>query len=169
MRRLITIASFSVCVLTLGACDDRATDGPPDLRLGEDVCVQCNMIISDRRWATATIVEGPRGPEPRLFDDFNCQVRYEVKNDKEVVVHRWSHDHGTSQWLPTGEATFIMADKLRTPMGSRVAAFASPEAAAEAARAESGEVLTFDVVWKRLGYSGSPSVPDHGSHEDDAP
>lgn len=169
MSRLVTIASLSVWVLALSACDDRAADGPPDLRLGEDVCIQCNMIISDRRWATATIVEGPRGPEARLFDDFNCQVKYEVKNDKQAVVARWSHDRGTSQWLSTEEATFMMADKLRTPMGSRAAAFASPEAAAEAARTESGEVLAFDVVWMRLGYSGSPRVPDLGSDEGGAP
>jgi len=156
MKRFATIASLSLALLALSACGDQAADGPPALLLGEDVCVQCNMIISDVRWATATIIEGPRGPEARLFDDFNCQVNWEVDHEDASVVARWSHDHSTSQWMPTHEAAFLMSPTLRTPMGSRTAAFGSAESASQAGSATPGDVVKFEIAWKRLGFTGAP-------------
>lgn len=161
MRRFITFASLATVALVLNACVDQAGDGPPALRPGEDVCAQCNMIISDVRWATATIAAGPRGPETRLFDDFNCQVNYEVRNDGLDIVARWSHDHATSQWLRTREAVFLMSPSLRTPMGSGTAAFDSTEAASAAARAAPGDVVGFEIAWQRLGHAGAPGHHDH--------
>jgi len=161
MKRSISIASLSITLMVLNACDDQAADAPPELRLGEDVCVQCNMIISDVRWATATIVEGPRGPEARLFDDFNCQVNFEIENGGLGIEARWSHDHETSRWLPTHEAAFLMSPSLRTPMGSGTAAFTSTEAAAAAASEAPGDVVDFKAAWQRLGHTGVPCHHDH--------
>jgi nitrous oxide reductase accessory protein NosL len=161
MKRSATIASLTITLLTLSACDDQAADAPPALRPGEDVCAQCNMIISDVRWATATIVEGPRGPEARLFDDFNCQVNYEVEHDGLGIEARWSHDHATSQWLPTHQATFLVSPALRTPMGSGAAAFASTDAASAAASETPGDVVDFKTTWQRLGHTGALCHHDH--------
>lgn len=162
MKASIVTGIVALGLLPIAGCDRGSADGPPNLRLGEDVCVQCNMIISDVRWATATVVEGPRGSEARLFDDFNCQINFEVEHQDVVIVDRWSHDHATSQWMPTSEATFLMAEKLRTPMGSRMAAFADAQSADKAASNVPGDILNFETAWQRLGYAG---VPCH--HETD--
>ncbi len=139
-------------VVSLSGCGERNDAGPPTIRLGDSVCDECNMIISDERWATATIVAGPRGSEPRLFDDFNCQVGYEVEHTNTEILARWSHDHATGEWVSTEQAFFLISGELRTPMGSMVAAFTS-EPGAEAASLEwPGEVLTFEAAWKRLGF-----------------
>lgn len=139
----------------LVGCGGQSADGPPSIRLGDSVCDECNMIISDERWATATVVEGPRGPEPRMFDDFNCQVNYEVSHEDGAILARWSHSHPTRQWIPTEQAVFLMSPHLRTPMGSKTAAFGS-RTEAEAAQAElTGEVMDFEIAWKRLGFTGT--------------
>lgn len=156
MKRRITTSVVALPLLSISGCDRGAADGPPALRLGEDVCVQCNMIISDVRWATATVVEGLRGSEAKLFDDFNCQVNYEVEHQDIIILDRWSHDHATSQWIPTSQATFLFAERLRTPMGSRTAAFERAEAADQAASDVPGDILNFGAAWKRLGYVGTP-------------
>lgn len=145
-------------------CDRRASDGPPTLRLGDSVCVQCNMIISDERFATATIVEGPRGPEARLFDDFNCQVNYEVEHATQRVLQRWLHDHANARWLRAARAHFVMAPALRTPMASHTAAFAAREDAESVAADMSGEVLNFVTAWRRLEFAGVCCTAEH--HED---
>lgn len=155
MKTLTHATVLGLAGTLLAACDEKPSDGPPTIRLGDSVCVQCNMIISDERYATATIADGPRGPEPRLFDDFNCQVNYEIENPDEDVHARWSHDRDTSEWLRTSEAHFVMSPQLRTPMASNIAAFATKEAAETAKNEFSGELMTFDVAWKRLGFSGA--------------
>ena len=151
MKRTIAMLALPAAMLTLGACEETKSAGPPQVRLGDSVCAQCNMIISDERWATATMVDGPRGPEARLFDDLNCQVDYETDNPDLTIRARWSHNHATRAWLPTESARFLMSPNLRTPMGSQVAVFASAEEANQAKAELSGEVMTFDIAWNRLG------------------
>lgn len=150
-----------VLLATLGGCERPETDGPPTVYLGDSVCAQCNMIISDERWATSTVVAAPRGPDPRLFDDFNCQVAYEAEHPELDILERWSHSHATRQWIRTEEASFLVSPKLRTPMGSKAAAFAAAPEAETARRELDGDVMDFEALWARLGPSDpAPKVPD---------
>ena len=154
MKRLCIIAA-SLTLASLAGCNPEAADGPPEVRLGDSVCDQCNMIISAPRWAPATIVRGPRGPEARLFDDFNCQVNYEVEHPDQKIITRWSRSYTDSAWIRTRDACFLASPELRTPMASGHAAFAT-RAQAEAARSEiNGDVVDFAVAWKRLGFAGA--------------
>lgn len=156
-------------------CDRQASEGPPAIRLGDSVCVQCNMIISDVRFATATIVEGPRGPEPRLFDDFNCQVNHEIENPDLPILRHWVHDHAQPRWIDAADAHFVIAAALRTPMASHTAAFASQADAETTAKALGGEILDFETAWKRLGFAaaccsnGHSQNSEHDEGETDAP
>lgn len=167
--------AFALCaaILLLSGCDEQTADAPPSVRLGDSVCAQCNMIISDARWATATIVNGPRGPESRLFDDFNCQVNHEVEHPDRQILARWSHSHATSEWIRTEKASFLISPSLRTPMGSSIAAFASPSELEAAAAELSGEVMTFGDAWRHLGFVGAccredglDSTPSGQEHDD---
>lgn len=152
MNRILLVVLLPVVLLTLAGCDRQDSDGPPTVSLGDSVCAQCNMIISDERWATATMIDGPRGPEPRWFDDFNCQVNYEVEHPDETVLTRWSCSHATREWVRTADAHFLISPDLRTPMASKVAAFASLSEA-DAVKAElSGEVVGFEAAWRHLGF-----------------
>lgn len=151
MKRSVLTSSLLLAPALLAACENNAADTPPSIRLGDSVCDQCNMIISDERWATATIIDGDRGPEPRLFDDFNCQVHYELEHPESVIVGRWSHDHQTHGWIRTEDAHFVLSPNLRAPMGSGIAAF-STVAEAESAKATfGGELMTFGAAWAHLG------------------
>jgi len=166
MRPCLLISALLTTVLLLVGCSEQAADAPPAVRLGDSVCDQCNMIISDERWATATVVEGPRGPEARLFDDFNCQVNYEIEHPDAEVLARWSHSHTTHDWIRTESAHFLMSPNLRTPMGSKAAAFASA-AEAEAAETElDGDVMLFEVAWSRLGFTGACCDTEHNDRSE---
>lgn len=151
------LLAVSLLAIALPGCGGREADGPPVVRLGDSVCDQCNMIISDARWATATIVDGPRGGEPRLFDDFNCQVNYEREHTAQAVLARWSHSHATSEWISTESAQFLISPEIRSPMGSRMAAFGSASEAAAAESELAGEVVDFATAWARLGGTETPA------------
>lgn len=166
MRPMKFALMLPVIALSLPGCEKQDADGPPSIRLGDSLCVQCNMIICDARWATATVVDGPRGPEPRLFDDFNCQVNYEIEHPKSTVHSRWSHCHATRQWIRTEDAHFVSSPRMRTPMASRVAAFTST-AEAEPVRSDlGGELMTFKEAWHLLGYSGPCCQGDVDEEQD---
>lgn len=131
---------------TLTGCGSPATGGPPTVRYGEASCAACGMIVSDERYATATIVEGDRGPEAKVFDDFNCQIAFESNAFAPAVLDRWVHDHDTRAWLPAASATYVRSSNLHTPMASGMAAFATREAATRLAEEVGGDVLTFDEL-----------------------
>ena len=154
MKRIASTLTVTALAL-LGSCDRGAQDGPPAVRLGYDVCAQCNMIISDERWATATIIDGPRGPEPILFDDFNCQVNFEIEHPERDIVDRWSHDHTTSEWIRTADAHFLITPGMWTPMASSVAAFTRGSDARTARDEHGGDLVPFGIAWKRLGFAGA--------------
>lgn len=157
----VKLGALLVLVSIVGAgCHESYTDSPPVVRLGDSICDQCGMILSDERFATSTIVKGLRGPEAKLFDDFNCQANYEVAQ-KSNVVTRWSHDYVHSAWIETKKSTFLVSEKLLTPMSSKAAAFATIDEAKAAQETLGGEVLTFEAAWKRLkGGQCCPSEAD---------
>ena len=147
MTRLVI--GLSVSALLLG-CGGESADAPPTVLLGESICAECGMILSDERFATATIIDGERGPEARLFDDFNCQAIYESSHLEEPIVARWSHDYTTRAWLHTEHAVFVRSPRLMAPMASDVAAVSSRSAAEALAKDVEGEILTFEAAWSQL-------------------
>jgi len=153
---LAALLFFGCSVVALTGCDRQSADaGPPAIALGNSVCAECNMIISDERFATASMIDGPRGAEPRLFDDFNCQINFENEHTDQIVLTRWSHEYDQPAWFKTQGAYFLLSPKLQTPMASSAAAFASQEAAENARQRLGGEVLRFDAAWKRIN---SPEI-----------
>ncbi len=140
------VAGSTVFPLIIHGCGGEPDPGPPTILLGDSPCVECGMIISDERFATATMVEGQRGVEPMLFDDFNCQLNFEKKYPDLDVVTRWSHDHATSTWSATREGWFVRSDKIHTPMASSLAFFADRADADQFADLHAGNVVSFEAL-----------------------
>lgn len=133
---------FAACLLA--GCARTEGDGPPRVRLGRDECRECGMIIAEERSAGALIVDrgGRRGA--MLFDDIGCMLDAEEKADL-GVVRRFAHDYATKAWTSADTAVFVLADgeKLPTPMGSGIAAFANREGALKAREHSGGETLGY--------------------------
>ncbi len=147
IRSLFVLTITILSLFIVAGCGDDAADGPPVVHLGEDVCAECGMIISDERFAAATIIEDERGGATSLlFDDFNCQINHEMNHRETVIFNRWAHDHSTMEWLPATDAVYVRAPDLRTPMASHIAAFAK-QADAEALQTDlGGDILNFEAM-----------------------
>ncbi|MDQ7013496.1 MAG: nitrous oxide reductase accessory protein NosL [Planctomycetota bacterium] len=145
-------------VMIPAGCGEQAADGPPTVRLGDSLCAECNMIISDDRFVTSTLVDGPRGPESRLFDDYICQANYESKHTDLRVFARWSHDYATREWIDTAEAFFVMSVELRAPMASHAAALQTLDAAEHLQATLGGDIVSFETAWDRLQRGVGPSL-----------
>lgn len=136
-----------------GASDPYA---PPAIVYGEDVCDHCGMILSDERFACATIVDAGGRTEPRRFDDIGDMFAYHGGHPELAVAKWYVHDHDSLVWLDAKAAHFVRGTGVRSPMGSGIAAFAEAGRAAAFAAEVGGVVAAFDTLG---GGSAAPATP----------
>ena len=134
-------------MLLLGCGGGVTYDEPPEILYGQDVCSNCNMIISEENYASAYwTVDG----EARRFDDMGEMLKY-MNSNPEERASTWVHDVNTAAWLRAEDAWIVMNAGLMTPMGTGVVAVANEEEARALAFEQDGAmVLTFDELMKKM-------------------
>ena len=140
-RALVTFVAVLVS-LALPGCEQEIADAPPEIRFGHDVCVHCNMIITDSRHAAASLVRVDGMRKALLFDDIGDMLDYHRANAGLSIERQFVHDHETKQWIVVTEAHFVHAPEVHTPMGSGILAYASVANARAAAEKNAGRLLT---------------------------
>lgn len=146
-------------IFTLIGVACRAGNGdprPPELMLGSDVCEECGMVVSDARYAAATIIEsGPLTESGSLtqsghthkFDDLAEMFIFQAKHPEDVVRAWFVHDYETETWLRGETAVYVMSEAIHSPMGYGVVAFETREAAEVfAADLAEAQIFTFDEL-----------------------
>ncbi|MEO8084676.1 MAG: nitrous oxide reductase accessory protein NosL [Ardenticatenales bacterium] len=152
------MATLLLSPLVLFAACGPAADplDPPAIVYGEDVCDACGMIVTDVRFAAATIVEVDGVLEPRRFDDIGDMLAYHAEH-RTLSVRRWYvHDHASLAWIDALAAHYVRAAAIRSPMGHGLVAFAERDAADAFARTVSGTVASFEALRRT---HGAPAVP----------
>lgn len=147
MMKQLGILLLATTVLLLGACGGPAVtpEMPPEILYGEDVCDQCDMIISDERFAAGLVVEVGSGRyEHRIFDDIGDLLVFEKEQgDGLTIATYYVHDYNSKEWIDGQHAYYVHSDELRTPMGFGLAAVTQPLEAEALAEEWGGTVLTF--------------------------
>jgi copper chaperone NosL len=151
---LVLIAALAVLA---AACSTAEAAGPPDIKYGRDICVQCGMIVSEARFAAAyTTPDGTK----LSFDDVGDLLLYQRAADDPIDVNEaWVHDYETEAWVTVDEAFFVPTLSVSTPMGHSIISFADEGRADTFARDVDGEVIVWDVVLRLPAMSGL--VGDH--------
>ena len=141
MRRILLISTLFA--LLLAACQSSPDlDNPPEIRYGEDICEQCNMIISEPRYAAGYVLSDGN---MRRFDDIGDMLVFHSGNQEDVSVF-WVHDYDSEVWMRADEARFVVSESLTTPMAHGVIAFES-ESKAQAMASEIGaNLFSFEKV-----------------------
>ncbi len=127
MRRLAALLSAAM----LAACARPSAGGPPQVRLGEDACARCGMLISDARSGGGWIDEQGRSV---VYDD-DGELLEALARQPERRGSAFVRDSLDGRWLRVQDALLKKLDGLPTPMGSGYAAFADEAEAASFARA----------------------------------
>jgi copper chaperone NosL len=130
--------------LLLAACSPKSNEPqPPNIAYGQDTCDACGMIISDAKFAAATLLTGG---EALKFDDIGEMVTYHMDHPVQQVKAWFVHDYQSEAWIRGETAFFVLSDQLQTPMGGGVAAFEKKDDAEAFAAEKSGKVLTLDEL-----------------------
>jgi copper chaperone NosL len=148
MRKGALLFLIAAWVALLAACGGAESyDEPPEIIYGQDVCSNCNMIISEENYASAYwTAEG----EARRFDDMGEMLAY-IQSSPEERASTWVHDVNTAAWLRAEDAWIVMNAGLMTPMGTGIVAVANEEdARALAFDQEGAMVLTFAELMDKL-------------------
>lgn len=166
MKELYTTLLLGVFII-LTACGGATVmpDTLPEILYGEDVCDQCNMIISDERFAAGLVVElEPGGFEHRIFDDIGELFEYEKANRDELTIATYYvHDYNSKEWLDGETAYYIHSENIRSPMGFSLAAAAQKLEAKALAQEWNGSVLTFTELHER--FVGGAETANHDHHD----
>lgn len=156
-RTTMLMAAIGMLCILLSGCGKVDPSAPPAVRLGESVCDECGMIVSDERFASATIINADRGPQTLIFDDYNCQMDFEAAHTDLDILTRWARDYTTLEWFHTRDAWFVSSPQLHTPMASNLAAFKQHTDAQRTAEQLGGETQDFSTLWP--AYPPPPGAP----------
>lgn len=141
------VAGLLPALLALGALPAGCTgtaEGPPHWTLERTACAECSMLLSDGAFVAAYRLDG----EERLFDDVGCLLAALEEEPAAERAEVWVSDYESHRWMAADAATFVhVPDHLSTPMGSGLAAFHEPAAAAALAQRKGGRVV---AGWERL-------------------
>jgi copper chaperone NosL len=152
---LLLIAVLGVIGVACSSSID--LEATPDVRVGEDICDECGMIISEEVYSSAyRLSDGAQ----KIFDDIGDMVVHYRLHDDDVAAF-WVHDFESIEWIRAEDAFFVASYDLVTPMGHGIAAFTNRPAAEALADDLNGAVHTLDEL---LAQSIS-ELPRH-EHED---
>lgn len=160
-------ATLTLMAGALQGCERQPLAGPPTVRLGRDECAECGMLIGEDRSSCGLLVDDVGRRSYLLFDDIGCMLDLERRSlGERTVIERYVRDWDTREWVPAQRAHFLLADpqRLRTPMGSGIGSFATPEPLARNAGLAG---RTFDYAglaqaraeWMRERYGDQPASP----------
>lgn len=131
-------------ILSLAACAPATNEAqPPEIAYGLDGCEACGMIIGEPKFAAATLLENE---QTLKFDDIGEMFVYHMDHP-ELQVRAWFvHDYDSERWVHAKNASYVIADALKSPMGHAIAAFGTKTAADAFAREYAAQVFTFDEM-----------------------
>ncbi|MBL8761902.1 MAG: nitrous oxide reductase accessory protein NosL [Phycisphaerae bacterium] len=147
----------------LASCQQTPLTGPPELKLGHQECGDCGMLINEDRCCAAILVDiDGTHREHMLFDDIGCLLELKAEKSDLKVIEHWVRDYSARTWLKADSAAYLMSERIRTPMGSWIVAFASRQAAEAVQKDHEGRILTWDEVivarqeWMAARYGKRP-------------
>ncbi|NNG16914.1 MAG: hypothetical protein HKM89_10575 [Gemmatimonadales bacterium] len=145
--------AFFVAVMACGQ------PGPRPIRYGEELCEYCRMTITDPRFAAQLVTRKGR---ILTFDDIGGLVAFvnEERIPPAEVHSLWVNSFTQPEiQLDATTAHFLQSDRLRTPMGSQLAAFL-PGREIERHKSElGGEVLRWGEVLALPAHSVDDESP----------
>ncbi|GIV78827.1 MAG: hypothetical protein KatS3mg050_3221 [Litorilinea sp.] len=166
MRQIgkILLLFLALSGILSGCARGSAEPAPPEIRYGEDICQECQMIISDPRFAAGYAYElGPGRYQSLAFDDIGDMLAHAARHPEHVIVAWYVHDYHSQEWLDATQAIYVRSSALHTPMGHGLAAFADRAAAETLAAEREGELLTWEELVAGLARP-HPSSPHGEAH-----
>ncbi len=117
MRKLLNLLPL---LLLLAACSTE----PQDIDYGDENCHFCTMTISDDRYASELVLKTGKAQK---YCSIECMVRDVNRSESftaEDVDNYYVIDMTKPKvFIPVADVTFLVSEKIQSPMGANLAAF----------------------------------------------
>jgi len=144
IARFVLVIIHLLMTGLLVACSGPAGEvQPPEIHYGEDLCDACGMLISEAKFAAASVDQDGAAHK---FDDIGDLLDYYAGHADAQVKAYFVHDYPSEKWLRAEAAHFIASPQIQTPMAHGIAAYADQAAAEAAAQKYGVKVMTFDEL-----------------------
>lgn len=139
---LFFIFLMTALLIGLSGCEQ----GPRDIRIGEQECDHCRMMVSDERFASQLITGQGR---QFAFDSIECLAAYVNDGDGQEldIAGLWvpDFDH-RGEWRAAEKAVYLQSDELRSPMALNFSAYADHQTAEDRVDEFGGHILDWQGV-----------------------
>jgi copper chaperone NosL len=158
VKALLLAVAFALVAI---GCSAAAATGPPQVKYGRDICIECGMVIEDERFAAGYRLDD--GTE-KTFDDLGGLIIHGREAGELMAATVWVHDFETREWTEAAQAFYVPTLGIDSPMGHGILAFSERDRAERFASDLGGEVIEWEVVVELPVMDGL--VGDH--HMDDS-
>jgi len=143
--KIIFKVSFTVMTLAfLSSC----ITGPQAIDYGNDGCHFCRMTIVDKIHGAELITD--KGKVFK-FDATECMLHYLNENTALPIGSLLTNYYEAPiAFVETKEATFLICEKLPSPMGANLTAFKTKESAEKVMEEQGGKLYTWDALKMHL-------------------
>ncbi|MBS1647568.1 MAG: nitrous oxide reductase accessory protein NosL [Bacteroidetes bacterium] len=140
-KKITTLCGLAL-FLFLNSCKP---SGPERINLNKDNCDNCNMSISDSRFACELVTEKGRVYK---FDDVLCMINYKKDNQDKANEARFyvSHYLSNNELLLSDNLFFVEGEAVASPMGGNTAAFSNKDSAQAYAHKWEAKIIS----WKNI-------------------
>ncbi len=137
------LTGLMLLLFTVACTAQETGPQPPTLAYGQDICDECGMLISDARFASATLdLKG----NVHKFDDISGMLMYHMDHPESQVRAYFVHAYDTQTWLRGETAFYVQSPQIQSPMNDGIAAFADRATAETFAARVQGAVYEFDEL-----------------------
>ena len=163
--KIVALAGFALVALGAFALLPRPAPraGSEPLRYGRDACSRCRMLLAEPGFAGE--MRDARGQLTR-YDDLGCLIGA-LREVNVETPEAWVEDHATHQLVPLLRAALVAGERIRTPMGHGIVAFADHQSASAYAALHGARVVALEELLRapaRLAHSG-PAPHHEGSRQ----
>ena len=139
---------FILCVL-IATCIISCTVEPKPIEYGIDHCYFCDMTVVEKTHAAQyTTLKG----RSYSFDAVECLIRKlnQDENEANMAFIRVADYANPGSLSNANTATYLISDKIKSPMGANLSAFSKYESAKKTQSIHGGNLYTWQQIKDKL-------------------
>lgn len=134
-----------IIIQILSSC----TVEPKEINYGQDHCALCDMTVVDKTHAAQYVTKKGKA---YMFDAVECLTRkINKENNEEQLAYILVADYNNpGKLVAAKDAYYLISEKIKSPMGANLSAFANKEQAQNAQKEFGEEVFSWNDLKQKL-------------------
>ena len=135
------------CLIAVSVLISACKPEPKTIAFGQEACSYCSMTIIDTQHAAQLVTDKGK---VYSFDAIECMLQSEQLKDTANLAFVLCNDYADpGAMIDVNQATFLISERVPSPMGAYLSGFASMESAQKLDVEDSAEYLNWEALYSR--------------------